>query len=91
MAVCLDFLDSGKRYASIVFALKYCFSRGTIHCTFEDQLQDPEIDTRFYEYDFDLALHVEAAKFARKVAGTAPLKDVLARGHNPGAEVQTDE
>ena len=39
----------------------------------------------------DVDILVEMGKFARKVANTEPLKDLIASELNPGAEVQTDE
>ena len=39
----------------------------------------------------DLAMHVEGVKFARRVAATAPMRDMLQLEHSPGPDVQTDE
>jgi choline dehydrogenase-like flavoprotein len=34
---------------------------------------------------------IELTKFVRRLGKTAPLGDIIAREHNPGPEVQTDE
>lgn len=83
--------EPGKRYVSIVATMNHGLSRGSVHCVSADPQQEPDIDARYYEQDVDLALHIEAVKFARKVASTPPMRDFLAREHNPGPEVQTDE
>lgn len=83
--------EPGKRYATILVAMNHAFSRGTVHSTSSDPPKDPEIDARYFEQRFDLDIHVEMVKFARKVANTSPMKEMLVKELNPGLEVQTDE
>lgn len=83
--------EPGKRYVSIVVATNHCLSRGSVHCASADPQQDPDSDARYYEQDVDLSLHVEAAKYARRVASMPPMCDLLAREYNPGPEVQSNE
>ncbi|GJE87488.1 GMC family oxidoreductase [Phanerochaete sordida] len=82
--------EAGKRYATILVAMNHGFSRGTVHATSSDPLKDPEMDAHYFEQDFDLDIHVEMVKFARKVANTSPMKEMLVAELNPGLEVQTD-
>ncbi|KIP10401.1 hypothetical protein PHLGIDRAFT_240805 [Phlebiopsis gigantea 11061_1 CR5-6] len=81
----------GKRYATILVAMNHGWSRGTIHSTSADPTKEPEFDARYFEQSLDLDIHVEMVKFARRVANTAPLKDMVVKEVNPGPEVQTDE
>lgn len=83
--------ESGKRYATMLVAMNHCWSRGTIHCTSADPLKEPEVDAHYYEQSVDLDVHIEMAKFARKVMNTAPFSDLISKEQNPGLDVQTDE
>ncbi|EKM59627.1 uncharacterized protein PHACADRAFT_250247 [Phanerochaete carnosa HHB-10118-sp] len=83
--------EPGKRYASILVAMNHGFSRGTIHSTSSDPRKDPEIDAHYFEQSFDLNIHIEMLRFARKVANTSPMKEMVVKEVNPGLEIQTDE
>ncbi|EKM59944.1 uncharacterized protein PHACADRAFT_250766 [Phanerochaete carnosa HHB-10118-sp] len=83
--------EPGKRYATILVAMNHGFSRGTVHSTSSDPRKDPEMDAHYFEQSFDLGIHVEMVKFARKVANTSPMKEMVVKEVNPGLEVQTDE
>ncbi|KAF5336812.1 hypothetical protein D9758_015847 [Tetrapyrgos nigripes] len=78
----------GKKYYTLCAAVNHNFSRGTIHATSSDPFSDPEIDPHYFEHDIETKNFVEAAKFLRKLAQTAPLSDILQVEHNPGPEVQ---
>ena len=43
----------------------------------DDSRDEPEIDPNYFEYETDLDVLVEIAKFTRKVAATAPLRDMV--------------
>ncbi|KAI0287233.1 GMC oxidoreductase [Russula brevipes] len=83
--------EPGKKYVTIVAILNHPWSRGTIHAASADPLVPPAMDPHYYEDDFDLQNMVELAKFVRRLGKTSPLGDIIAREHNPGPEVQTDE
>jgi len=83
--------EPGKKYVTIVAILNHPWSRGTIHAVSADPLVPPAMDPHYYEDDFDLQNMVELAKFVRRLGKTSPLGDIIAREHNPGPEVQTDE
>ena len=61
-------------------------SRASVCSVFSGSAGDSDGDCRI-----DLDIHVEMAKFARKVANTSPMKEMLVKELNPGLEVQTDE
>lgn len=81
----------GKKYFTAVAVLNHPWSRGTIHAISPDPLAQPALDPHYYEDEFDLQNMVELVKFARRLGKTSPLGDIIAREHNPGPEVQTDE
>jgi choline dehydrogenase-like flavoprotein len=81
----------GKKYVTLVSVLNHPWSRGTIHATSPDPLAQPALDPHYYEDEFDLKNMVELVKFARRLGKTSPLGDIIAREHNPGSEIQTDE
>ncbi|TCD71197.1 hypothetical protein EIP91_012147 [Steccherinum ochraceum] len=78
----------GKKHISLHAGNYHCISRGTIHCTTADPLQDPEFDPHYFEEDVDLQILIEGAHYVRKVAATSPLKDIIARELNPGPSVE---
>ncbi|KAI0331244.1 GMC oxidoreductase [Cubamyces sp. BRFM 1775] len=81
----------GKRYVSVVAALNYTFSRGTIHSTSKDPAVNPEFDPHYLEEEIDLQVWVEMVKFMRNLKNVAPLRDMITKELNPGPNVQTDE
>ncbi|KAI0079016.1 alcohol oxidase [Panus rudis PR-1116 ss-1] len=81
----------GKKYLTFAVALNHPFSRGTIHSLSNDPNQDPEFDPHYFEYDVDLEIYTEVVRFVRKIADHSPLKDLVAKEHNPGPDCQTDE
>ncbi|KIJ61494.1 GMC oxidoreductase [Hydnomerulius pinastri MD-312] len=84
----------GKKYFTIMAALNHNFSRGTIHVKSSNPADSADVDPRYYEEDIDLQIFVETLKFARKVAESAPLNEILAsplKEVNPGPDVKTDE
>ncbi|KAF8267309.1 GMC oxidoreductase-domain-containing protein [Lactarius quietus] len=83
--------EPGKKYFTVASVFNHPWSRGTIHATSPDPLAPPALDPHYYENEFDLQNMVELVKVARRLGKTSPLADIIAREHNPGLEVQTDE
>ncbi|CAL1708210.1 unnamed protein product [Somion occarium] len=81
----------GKRYLTLAVGLNHPFSRGTIHSLSSDPAVDPEFDPHYLDHDIDLHIMTELVKFTRGLSRISPLKDVIAKEHNPGQGVQTDE
>ncbi|OCH94550.1 alcohol oxidase [Obba rivulosa] len=83
--------EPGKKYITLFAALNEVFSRGTIHSTSGDPMKEPEFDPHYFEEEVDEEIYFELVKFVRKVAQTAPLKDMIVAERNPGPECKTDE
>ncbi|KAH8101777.1 alcohol oxidase [Cristinia sonorae] len=81
----------GKKYITFFNCVNHALSRGTIHATSNNPSQDPDFDPHYFEMEADLQILVEQLHFARKLAETSPLKDIIARELNPGPNVQSDE
>lgn len=75
---------------SVSFALQHPLSRGSVQINSADPFVSPLLDPRYVSHPTDLAIMVEAFKFARKLIATPA---VLAHSPNetvPGLLVQTD-
>lgn len=67
-------------------------TRGSVHIRSSDISQSPDIDPRYVSNSYDLQTLVEAGKFARKIAQTEPLANLLVGEYVPGlSAVSTDE
>ncbi|KLO15577.1 alcohol oxidase [Schizopora paradoxa] len=84
--------EPGKKYVSLMPVTNHPFARGSVHITSKDPLAPPAIDPATFKEDHDLAVMVEAVKFARKVAQQEPLASMIT-GNDilPGPDVQSDE
>ncbi|KAI0737717.1 GMC oxidoreductase [Daedaleopsis nitida] len=80
-----------KPIVSLLPAGVHPFSRGTIHISSADPKASPAIDPKYLSEDADLDILVEAWKFGRKAAHTAPFKDAMAAEVVPGLQVSTEE
>ncbi|THH05342.1 hypothetical protein EW146_g9930 [Bondarzewia mesenterica] len=83
--------EPGKKYVAMCAAINHPFSRGTIHAASTDPNAQPTIDPHLFEEDIDLQTFVEQVKFIRKVAGSAPMADLVGQEVGPGPDVQTDD
>ncbi|KAJ7061697.1 GMC oxidoreductase [Mycena amicta] len=81
----------GKKYLTFTGNLHFPFSTGSIHVTSNNPTEQPAIDPRYYEEDFDLEVLVHTLKFLRRLAGTEDFKDILATEVDPGIDVQSDD
>ncbi|KAF5376948.1 hypothetical protein D9615_007272 [Tricholomella constricta] len=82
----------GKAYMSLLGFLNHPLSRGTIHATTNDPLDNPELDPNYFEKDSDLELLVESFKYLRHLAATEPFKSgIVGAELEPGPECKTDE
>ncbi|THH16024.1 hypothetical protein EUX98_g9367 [Antrodiella citrinella] len=83
-----------KKHITFFNCMNHALSRVLMsakHATSSDPLKDPEYDPHYLEMEADLDIMVEQLHFARKIASTSPLKDIIAVELNPGPKVQTDE
>jgi choline dehydrogenase-like flavoprotein len=75
---------------TLIGGLMHPFSRGSVHITSSNISAPPLIDPKYLSSPTDQAAHVMLSKYLRKIANTAPLKDVWSAEFEPGASVQTD-
>jgi len=66
-------------------------SRGTLRLRSSDPLEPMEIHPNYLSSDTDKRFAVAAVKFARKVAGAAPMNQHMKREFRPGPDVKTDD
>ena len=66
-------------------------SRGTVTLRSADPFEAPVMRANYLATESDRRCTVEGIKFARRLAGTAALKDLLIDEHRPGPAVQGDE
>ncbi len=67
------------------------FSRGTVRIASADPMQPPDIDPRYLDDPRDGAALVAGLRLARRIFATAPLRDLVAQEHSPGAGIETDD
>jgi choline dehydrogenase-like flavoprotein len=75
---------------TLIGGLMHPFSRGSVHIASSNISASPIIDPRYLSSATDRAAHIVLSKYLRKIANTAPLKDVWTAEFEPGASVQTD-
>jgi choline dehydrogenase-like flavoprotein len=75
---------------TLIAGLMHPYSRGSAHISSSNIAIPPIIDPRYLSSPTDRAAHVALAKYIRKIANTAPLKDTWTAEFEPGPAVQTD-
>jgi choline dehydrogenase-like flavoprotein len=80
----------GKQYATIFAGVMHPFARGSIHINSSDPATKPIINPRYLSTPYDVEASIQAAKYSRKIANTAPYTDVWVKEYDPGTAVQTD-
>lgn len=78
-------------YAIITPVIQHPFSRGTVHINTTDPLAKPLVDPNYLDSVFDRTLLVEAVKYIRNLATTAPFSDVIESFSDPPASVTSDD
>jgi choline dehydrogenase len=66
-------------------------TRGTVRLRSADPLALPLVDPNYLGHPDDLRLSIAGLRFARRVFGSAPLRDIVVGEILPGPEVMTDE
>ncbi|KAI5196858.1 alcohol oxidase [Aureobasidium subglaciale] len=83
--------EYGSNYFTLLSVIMHTMSRGHVHINASDPLSKPIIDPRYFSNEYDLQAAIAATKLNRKIAQTAPMKDIIAEEYEPSAEIQTDE
>ena len=81
----------GDQTISIQFALQHPYSQGRLYITTNDAFDYPTLDPQCLSHSADVTLMRQAVKLARKIAATAPLKNVLGTEVSPGPGVNSDD
>jgi choline dehydrogenase len=66
-------------------------SRGTVRIRSADPLEPPAIRPNYLSSELDRRAAIAGVKFARRLASTGPLDELMKREYRPGDEVRTDE
>lgn len=66
-------------------------SRGSIELATADAMAAPRIKANYLSAPADQKVGIELIKWIRRIAGSAPLKDLIRREDVPGAQFRTDE
>jgi choline dehydrogenase len=66
-------------------------STGSIHIKTADPFSPPAIRYRFLDTDYDRVTAVAAVRRARDIAGSSPLRELIATELAPGLQVQSDD
>jgi choline dehydrogenase-like flavoprotein len=80
----------GKQYATLLAGVMHPFARGSVHINGSDPATKPTIDPRYISTPYDLEATIQAAKFTRKMANTAPFTDVWVKEFDPGSATESD-
>ena len=80
----------GGAFITIIATLMHPMSRGSVHIS-PKAPHSPMIDPRYLSKAHDMLGLAEAAKFARRIAETEPMRSLWASEFEPGPEVKTDE
>ena len=80
----------GKQHTALLAGVQHPLARGSVHINGSDPLNKPLIDPRYLGTSYDFEALVAAAKYTRKMANTAPFKDLWMYVFDPGMSTQTD-
>ncbi|KAF3939091.1 hypothetical protein ABW19_dt0210004 [Dactylella cylindrospora] len=67
------------------------FSKGHVHIDPTNPSGPPVIDPNYLANQYDKESLTQTVKYLRKIASTAPLKDIIVAEYEPGKEISTDK
>ncbi|KAH6665811.1 putative glucose-methanol-choline oxidoreductase [Halenospora varia] len=77
----------GAEYFSLIAAIQHPFSIGSVHINGSALATPPIINPNYFAQEYDLEAVITAAKYLRKIANTAPLKQAWSVEYEPGLDV----
>ena len=81
----------GQGFFTLIAAIQHPFSIGSVHINTSSVTSTPIINPNYLAHEYDVQALVAAAKYARQIASTAPLRQVWSTEYEPGLEtVKTD-
>jgi choline dehydrogenase-like flavoprotein len=81
----------GSNYFTLLGVIMHTLSRGNVHINTSHPLANPIIDPHYLSNEYDLQAAIAALKLNRKIAQTAPLKNIIASEYEPSAAIQTEQ
>ncbi|KAI9147375.1 GMC oxidoreductase family protein [Paramyrothecium foliicola] len=75
---------------TLVFGAQHPFSRGSVKLVSKDPFQFPAVDPGYLTNPIDMAIMVDALKFARTITATSAMSSISPVEIVPGANVTTD-
>ncbi|CAD0115109.1 unnamed protein product [Aureobasidium uvarum] len=81
----------GSNYYTLLSVIMHTLSRGNVHINTSNPLGKPIIDPRYLSNPYDLSAAIAATKLNRKIASTAPMRDIIASEYEPDSSIQTDQ
>ncbi|KAF9467537.1 alcohol oxidase [Collybia nuda] len=82
--------EAGKHYMSFTLIVTHPFARGSVHINSADPHDLPDVNLSALDNPVDLAILVDAVKFARKLISTDAFKPIVVRELVPSLAAQTD-
>lgn len=82
--------NGAQNQLGIQVALQHPWSRGTIFINSTDPFTDPLIDPDYFGVGYDIDIMSYGTTFARRLASTAPLSNVMTAEVLPGVDVTGD-
>lgn len=82
---------TGGKFITLIATVMQPFSRGSVHIDPASPRGKPVIDPKFMSNKYDHEGLVEAAKFARRIAHSEPIRSTWVAETEPGEAVQTDD
>ncbi|KAK0701305.1 hypothetical protein B0H67DRAFT_547543 [Lasiosphaeris hirsuta] len=75
----------GKGFFSLIAAVMHPLSRGSVHIHSSNLTVPPTINPNYLSNEHDIQAAVEAVKYTRKIANTAPMSSLWTAEYEPGA------
>lgn len=76
---------------SLIGAVQHPLSKGYVHITSRNITDKPLINPNYLSHPYDVEAITSLAKYMRKIASSAPMRDIWTEEYEPGSSVQTDE
>ncbi|KAK6356710.1 hypothetical protein TWF718_001052 [Orbilia javanica] len=82
--------EYGNQYITLLGILQHSFSKGSVHIDTTNPSNPPVINPNYLSNSYDAEAIKQIVKYLRRIANTAPLKDILVKEYEPGSSVSTD-
>lgn len=74
----------GKGFITLIAAVMHPLSRGSVHIQSSNLTVAPTINPNYLSNEYDIQAAIEAVKYTRKIANTAPMSSVWTAEYEPG-------